>query len=351
MLPPEEELSGRPNWTFDQTWYTVDIPSASETVPYGSWDIARVSYSDLGSNEGGYMYQFSYTKNIGPINLSSQSDILELINYDRPTENVTATPVSTPETPSVSIAEGCNNPYWPIIQGAWWKYYVEKYSAESNPVDHYHTHTITSVSQVGSIIYFNMQIVDGLDNSITNKSYYCNEKGVYDQVTDYLLLPTERELTEDYRWFQQNGQQMAVSFVENSLGLLKLPKTAYISYIDQNNWDYYALGIGPAGWAGGEHNLELADYYLPPVTQETPAPAANQCANPYWPITLGSSWAYDSNSGYVNEASTGIVRWEVIDLDMSSKSSTYFTIRESNSMTGEEKYSHYYCFNRWSLHI
>jgi len=311
--------------TLTDTYESYEICNMANPANCTSWarDVGKVASSE--TNGTGILAFYSIPSEAEPTNQSLSAPPVQVINA----------PVPTPETASISSPEGCNNPYWPIIQGAWWKY-IGGWGTGLTYID-----TIESISFPGGTTNFVVR-EDISDGRTITKNYYCNENGVYDQKTGYLLLPPERLLTENYQWSQPDGQQMSINFLADPsvFTSVNLSKVLLTAYVGQVQWDYYAYNVGPAGWGGGEWNIGLVDYYLPPVVQNTPAPvtpAANDCTNPYWPVSIGAKWDFGSPSGDI--------LWEVIKLDRDSVGQTYFTIRETVLTTyAQEEYS-FYCLS------
>ena len=137
------------------------------------------------------------------------------------------------------------------------------------------------------------------------------------------MLPSESFLYKGYQWYQPDGILTEAHFMQLPTGYstLGIIDVLQVIYVDQMHWDFYAYGIGPAGWGAGEGGMDLVEYYLPglsqnssPVPQVVTSSPEGLCNNPYFPVTPGSNWTYTgefadhiNNITKITETSTSVM--------------------------------------------
>jgi Tol biopolymer transport system component len=221
-----------------------------------------------------YEYCTYWSKGIGKVAQATPDDQMTLISYVIPSENSTVVqPVITPVP--VSTIESCNNPYWPVIQGAWWKYFMRG-DTLSSP-DHTWVDTINSISRSGEKVVFTISSAEVGGSSVKNKTYSCDAAGwIYDG-NGNAILPPEALLSEGYQWTLTDGTVLSVHFMQlsesrTSLGIMDVLQIAYVGNM---YWELYTRGIGPYGFGTGASSADLVEYFLPETVISNP-PASDE---------------------------------------------------------------------------
>jgi hypothetical protein len=252
-----------------------------------------------------------------------------------------ALPTTPPATQATDTTIYCNNSYWPVVQGAWWKYYYPGHIDSSDSqtwVD-----SIDSISPGGELTFFTVKSLNEGTNAPSYRTYSCDTAGGFFDELGNEILPPEVFLSEGYQWTRSDGITMSVTFFHflESRTALGIQDVMQIIYVGQMQWDFYARGIGPYGKGDGASGTDLIDYYLPvevPVS-DPPQPSINECHHPFWPVKEGNEWLYGSIGTIPLQ-----FKWVVLNLGVDEQGRSYFTIRQIALLSDhpDEDFT-YYC--------
>jgi Tol biopolymer transport system component len=275
FLPSEEKIfdGGQSRYSTDRPRYIISGPESFEVNGslVDAYKICNYYYQD---------YCTFWSKGIGKVAETFGGNWKTLIDYYIPAEETTANPAiitpaeQTQTAQKPSSSEYCNNPYWPILQDAWWKYYLP--GDTSTEPNHTWIDTVNSISRNGDNTTFNISSAEVGSSANQTRAYSCDKTGWIFDGSGNAILPPESLLTEGFQWSLSDGTVMSVHFMHllesrTGLGILDLLQ---ITRVGQMYWDLYVYGVGPYGFGTGASSADLTEYYLPEVNRSNP-PSAN----------------------------------------------------------------------------
>jgi hypothetical protein len=169
----------------------------------------------------------------------------------------TTTPENTP-IPTVGASENlCDNPYWPIREGAYWIYEEEQSFQFKLTV-----HNIVSNADETTFALTRKKI--GGNGTPPDKIYHCTRDGIFDEQGHY-MLPFNVEFQAGAS-YQANGQTVKVSRIEQFNVPAGNFNAVKLCWQDFYTWCFaYAQGVGPVqgNFSAMDWQDNLVSYYIP----------------------------------------------------------------------------------------
>jgi hypothetical protein len=165
-----------------------------------------------------------------------------------PTQESTATVqpsptaiTSQPTETNPVVTNHCDNPYWPIIEGAYWVY--DEREGFGGPAKRV-TRTVRNIISNAEETTFEL-IADPPPPMVGGEPYKCTQEGIFEKNGNY-ILPSSRDFQEG-AIYKAQGHQVHVS----RIATMSVPAGTYdvVSlYYDSGKYRFifsFSLGVGP----------------------------------------------------------------------------------------------------------